>query len=333
MNTTALVGAAYWAGVGAVGCAAWGGVLPGWAMQLVGWAAARGKPTAGRASHRGWTLPHGWFWHFYALGSACTLLLLLAPRHTRRPRLLGWMLLAHSLRRLGESVWLASLRSTARMSAPAYVFGLSFYVMAPLTVALVDDTAADRGVSPPWLGDALRTVGIAVFLYGSYHQHVCHRYTSPPPLAFANPNPSRQVARMALCVHSCALALPDRYTLAIRALSYTPRPSSYAHRTLGRLRASKANEENTARYGIPAGGWFDSISCAHYTAEVVLYAGLACTAAAACPPVEPVGALPWLLLLAVTGNLGYSARATHAWYLQHLPRYPRHRWAFIPYVC
>jgi 3-oxo-5-alpha-steroid 4-dehydrogenase 3 len=86
-------------------------------------------------------------------------------------------------------------------------------------------------------------------------------------------------------------------------------------------------------YGVPRGGWFERISCAHYTAEVVLYVGVACAASATCPPACATGALPWLLVAAVTGNLGFSARATHAWYLQHLPNYPRDRWAFIPWVC
>jgi len=98
------------------------------------------------------------------------------PHIARRPALLQLLLLAHTLRRLGESVWFASLRSSSRMSVPAYAFGLSYYLMAPLTLALVDQHACRASSSsPPWLAMLMRTTGTAVFLFGSYHQHMYHR--------------------------------------------------------------------------------------------------------------------------------------------------------------
>jgi hypothetical protein len=84
------VAVAYWTGVATLGCSAWCDVLPGWAMRFVGWAAARGKPTQAQAPPPRppwrWTVPHAWFWHFYALGSAWTLaLLLLTPVRAPSP--------------------------------------------------------------------------------------------------------------------------------------------------------------------------------------------------------------------------------------------------------
>jgi 3-oxo-5-alpha-steroid 4-dehydrogenase 3 len=34
----------------------------------------------------------------------------------------------------------------------------------------------------------------------------------------------------------------------------------------------------------------------------------------------------------VFANLALAARRTHAWYLKHMPEYPRDRWAMVPYV-
>jgi hypothetical protein len=77
------------------------------------------------------------------------------------------------------------------MSVPAYAFGLSYYLMAPLTLALVDGTTtlvdSCSALSPRWLTMLLRTAGTAVFLYGSYHQHMCHRSASTPSLTRPKP--------------------------------------------------------------------------------------------------------------------------------------------------
>jgi hypothetical protein len=40
--------------------------------------------------------------------------------------------------------------------------------------------------------------------------------------------------------------------------------------------------------------------------------------------------VPWMAVVAVVGNLGFSARQTHQWYIKTFPLYPKSRWAFLP---
>ncbi|KAK3244549.1 hypothetical protein CYMTET_45842 [Cymbomonas tetramitiformis] len=109
------------------------------------------------------------------------------------------------------------------------------------------------------------------------------------------------------------------------------------HRILATLRSSRPalTDKTPARkpsttdegqvYKIPCGDWFDFLSCAHYTAEVVIYIGLLIVAGAASLSV-------WMMIFSVVGNLGLAAGLTHRWYLSHISSYPKNRKAFIPYV-
>ena len=72
------------------------------------------------------------------------------------------------------------------------------------------------------------------------------------------------------------------------------------------------------------GGWFEHLSCPHYTSELLVYFGLALLLQ------RPAGALP---LLCSALNLGFTARQTHAWYRRKFEDYPAERWAMIPWVC
>ena len=75
---------------------------------------------------------------------------------------------------------------------------------------------------------------------------------------------------------------------------------------------------------MPRGDWFESVSSPHYTAECLLYAGLALVAGARFfSRIAP-------MLAAIVANLALAARRTHAWYLETFPEYPKNRWAMVP---
>lgn len=54
------------------------------------------------------------------------------------------------------------------------------------------------------------------------------------------------------------------------------------HSILRSLRLQGSHVTGAQRYGVPRGGWFESVSSAHYLAEIVLYAGLLVTSGPSC---------------------------------------------------
>ncbi|KAJ0667011.1 putative polyprenol reductase [Helianthus annuus] len=83
--------------------------------------------------------------------------------------------------------------------------------------------------------------------------------------------------------------------------------------------------ENPNEYAIPHGDWFEYVSSAHYTAEIVIYGGLLVASGGRDLSL-------WLLFAFVVANLGFAATLTHAWYLQKFDDYPRKRRAIFPFV-
>ena len=93
---------------------------------------------------------------------------------------------------------------------------------------------------------------------------------------------------------------------------------------------------------MPRGGWFESVSCPHYAAEVLLYVGICAVAcgsgfgaggiATGAPGFGPAAALARTapMLASVAANLSIAARRNHEWYMRHMPDYPKGRWAMIP---
>ncbi|CAI9102826.1 OLC1v1001171C1 [Oldenlandia corymbosa var. corymbosa] len=75
-------------------------------------------------------------------------------------------------------------------------------------------------------------------------------------------------------------------------------------------------------YVIPYGDWFRYVSCPHYLAEIVIYAGI--LVASGCSDITV-----WLLFIFVA-NLVFAAADTQQWYLRKFDNYPRERYAIIP---
>lgn len=89
------------------------------------------------------------------------------------------------------------------------------------------------------------------------------------------------------------------------------------------LRTREEVESGQKVYRIPRGGLFRWVSSPAYLTELTAWAGLAlCT-----------WSLAGVFILAVSAaNLVPRAFATHRWYLQRFPDYPRRRRALIPYL-
>ena len=101
-------------------------------------------------------------------------------------------------------------------------------------------------------------------------------------------------------------------------------------------------------YVVPRGGWFERFSCAHYTAEIVLYLGLLLIRLSddvftgkwrldvLFPPSSSPSAssrrlAPVALVVAVVSNLTLAAREHHAWYVTNFKDdYPSRRTAIFP---
>ncbi|MQL87831.1 hypothetical protein Taro_020389 [Colocasia esculenta] len=95
----------------------------------------------------------------------------------------------------------------------------------------------------------------------------------------------------------------------------------HCHAILGTLRKQTGGEE----YVVPHGDWFELVSCAHYLAEIVIYAGILMASGG-------LDATVWLLFAFVVTNLVFAAAETHRWYRHKFDSYPRNRKAVIPLI-
>lgn len=119
----------------------------------------------------------------------------------------------------------------------------------------------------------------------------------------------------------------------------------HAELAAARRRALATRGPKASPYAIPRGGWFEKFSCAHYTAEIVIYLGLAIvvvptdvflgkwsrSSALGAPGAPPRALAPVALCLAVVANLTLAAREHHEWYHKRFgARYPSARRAVLP---
>ena len=320
---------------------------------------------AGLRAEARWWVPHAWFAHFYVVGIACNAFVLahaLAEPFSAEhacATLASCLFQAHVLRRFLETAFVARHRAGARMHIVGYLVGVAYYVAAPMTLATPQTTRAvcatfrvalanaidgdspfarlfPRLEAPPLASISFRSpetrpfelaralvslakqpvspvsvarvsrvaVGTYVFLFGSVKQARCHLI-----LAKLRETPLRT----------------SRLIAPTRKQNGDDKASLSTHR-LEPLNAPRGDRERTSNYAVPRGDWFESVSSPHYTAECLLYAGLALVAGARLfSRIAP-------MLLAIVANLALAARRTHAWYLETFPEYPKSRWAMVPGV-
>lgn len=97
----------------------------------------------------------------------------------------------------------------------------------------------------------------------------------------------------------------------------------HADHIIRNLRTRDEVERGERVYRIPTGGWFKWVTNAPYTSELVLWIGFALFTW------SPAGVYIFAISAA---NLVPRAIATHRWYLEKFPDYPKDRKILIPYV-
>lgn len=202
---------------------------------------------------------------------------------------------AHVLRRLYETVYVFNYSPSARMHVLGYLSGLFFYVAAPLSVCSLCAPEVSSYVITQAVHSVLRQrariadIELKFFEYGNSLLTLgCWQWIG-------------------------ALVFTWGWIHQLRC-----------HKILGSLRTGK--QEETNEYAIPYGDWFEIVSCPHYLAEIVIYAGI--LIATGCSDLTV-----WLLFGYVVANLTFAATEMHRWYLQKFDGYPRSRWSIIPFVC
>ncbi|GLU19798.1 hypothetical protein SLE2022_360250 [Rubroshorea leprosula] len=197
----------------------------------------------------------------------------------------------HVLRRLYETLYVFKYSSSARMHIFGYLTGLYFYVAAPLSLCSfcafeVLNFAADQVAEFNVKGPEMLSV-TEVDLW---------RYAMP----VANLGWWQWVGAAIFAwgwIHQCR-----------------------CHAILGSIREHR---DQSDKYVIPSGDWFDMVSSPHYLAEMVIYAGLLIASGGTDFTI-------WLLLAFVVANLAFAAAETQRWYLKKFEDYPHNRRILLP---
>uniref|UniRef100_A0A0D6QZ58 3-oxo-5-alpha-steroid 4-dehydrogenase C-terminal domain-containing protein n=1 Tax=Araucaria cunninghamii TaxID=56994 RepID=A0A0D6QZ58_ARACU len=304
-------------------------------------AASRGKLMNGSSSTKPrWSVPQSYFLHFYLVSVIWTTFLLacisyfaycttvppsseslgyssvashiaggvdsLSPARSSsslaKYRLQAWktvlvllLMEAQVVRRLYETLYVFDYSPSARMHFLGYLCGLFFYVAAPLSMC---------SLCCPDVFSYIVTQAINSILRQRAHiADIEFR-----PLDFG-------ISLLKLGWWQWAGAL-----IFIWGSIHQHR----CHKILGLLRTE--HQDESTKYFIPYGDWFQIVSCPHYLAEIVIYAGIVVASGGSDLTV-------WLLFGFVVANLTFAAIETHSWYLCKFDSYPRSRWSIIPYVC
>lgn len=202
---------------------------------------------------------------------------------------------AQVLRRLYETVYVFNYSSSARMHVLGYLCGFFFYLAAPLSMC---------SLCVPEVSSYIITQAVLSVLRQRAH-------IADIELKFLEYGNS--LLKLGWWQWTGALVFMWGWIHQLRC-----------HKILGSLRTG--NQEETNEYAIPYGDWFEIVSCPHYLAEIVIYAGILIAT-------EASDLTVWLLFGYVVANLTFAATEMHKWYLHKFDSYPRSRWSIIPFVC
>ncbi|CAN2388606.1 Steroid 5 alpha-reductase 3 [Pristimantis euphronides] len=97
------------------------------------------------------------------------------------------------------------------------------------------------------------------------------------------------------------------------------------HVILANLRKDKTGKLVTMNHVMPSGDWFETVSCPHYFAELLIYISIAFLFGL-------THLTLWLLVLFVLFNQSLAGILCHEFYHQKFDSYPAHRKAFIPFL-
>jgi 3-oxo-5-alpha-steroid 4-dehydrogenase 3 len=295
-------------------------------------------------------VPQRWFLHFYvagALANALTLGLMafglpatrkisaaLAVADAEALTALALFQL-HLVRRALETALLLEYPPGSRMHAIAYAFGMSYYLVVPLS--LLPRGWSRRVVAEGWWSRAVATA--AGGGSGGVADRVIAAARARGAAVAASLTSSRawrmHLAGILLFLAAMALQLASHAALArlsrrgavakgeaaavatVAAARETPSLRARSRGRRGKEEEDQEDQEQEDRnkggdsssspYALPRGPLFALVSCPHYSAEVLLYAALALLT-------RLRAQLPLLMLGWVAVNLALAARATHAWY-------------------
>lgn len=199
---------------------------------------------------------------------------------------------AQVLRRLHETLNVFDYSPSARMHILGYLTGIFFYTAAPLSLA---STCAPEVLS---------------YVVDQIAEFIVRGRARMPAFEFDWWEFLKPLINLGWCQWSGAAIFIWGWLHQLRC-----------HAILGSLREhSEANE-----YVIPHGDWFKYVSCPHYLAEIVIYAGILVASGASDITV-------WLLFMFVVSNLVFAAAETHRWYRRKFDNYPPYRRAIIPFI-
>ena len=290
------------------------------------------KPQAALGFLSNWTVPQRWFAHFYFIGAIwnawLAFLFIASQTQAQAPAVDGtfyflaaFALEFHLLRRLAETVAVLHYPDGARMHGIAYLFGVSYYIVVPLSIIPYASNALYASIlTRTWTSPATATMS---------------RFSFDFNLLFS-PSSLAPIHWIGIAIFACGNALQFHSHLKLSQLSST----------------SKWKKTNAPpKYKIPRGGAFEYVSCPHYLAEIVIYIGLACIAGDPADNLLPYLMVLWVVRFACcsylhthtrtlpymyncmqVANLVLAASLTHEWYHSRFKTYPRHRKALIPYI-
>ncbi|KAG2437863.1 hypothetical protein HXX76_005481 [Chlamydomonas incerta] len=252
---------------------------------------------------------------------------------TKRDALLALFLFElHVLRRYGESNFVMHYPDTARMHILAYLFGLSYYVAAPLTLLpdYVMNAGVLRGAWDAALGEGKDLASVDQRLHAAVME--------------PHPGKNRLAAALALYVFASILQFLTHWRLARMSRAASARATEFA--VVDAIKRGKQQGVTCAiptpagivdaegkpivakvvnMYEVPCGGVFSLVSCPHYLAEILIYVSLALVASGSTGSLLMTG---WVVL-----NLVLAAAATQRFYRTRYPNeYPKSRAALIPFI-
>jgi len=293
--------------------------------------------------HGCFLVPKRFFTHFYVVA----LISLYVRRqrqysHQNNNDMVEIILWIHLIRRLYECVYVHQWRPQSHMHAAAYLVGIAHYVWLPFVFFPYDNNNRNGN-------------GI----HDSNGNSIDHSLQSG-----GDQSTSRKQLQSTVALFWMFFCLWAQY-------------QQYRHHViLANLRRRTTNDTTTTtttsqqpqKYQLPNKGWFQSLSCPHYTAEILLYIGLSAlsyTTSTANSGQQQLQLQPLytanlhgrlvILLAWVVSNLTVMALESHQWYLDHFPQQQlkttttatsttttttikenhhrqRRRWAIIPFV-
>jgi 3-oxo-5-alpha-steroid 4-dehydrogenase len=210
------------------------------------------------------------------------------------------ILYLHLLRRLYECLWVHKWSESSRMHIAGYAVGLIHYLWLPsvfITIPCHDTLSSIFGSILPEP------------FFDGYDVDSLPRRTSE----------SR---------HRFWIRLP-----AVIFCIWAQFQQHRHHVYLAELRQQGGEASNKEKiesaYTLPTKGWFTVITCPHYLAEILVYAGFALMLAQE----GKTGPRHWIVLAWVASNLTLSAIMNHAWYKKNLPGPATEgKAAIIPYL-